>query len=52
MRLQRLLMRLLGMLQGLPGTFPARQMVLFLMMLRGDAMRMCRKIVKFSSSPM
>jgi hypothetical protein len=50
--LQRFLMGLTGVLQGLSGVFPARQMILFLMMLRGDTMSMCRKIVKLSRSPM
>lgn len=45
-------MGLTGVLQGLSGVFPARQMILFLMMLRGDTMSMCRKIVKLSRSPM
>jgi len=50
--LQRLLIGLMGVLQGLPGVFPPRKMILFLVMLRGDTMSMRREIVKFSGSPM
>jgi len=45
-------MSLIGVLQGLPGVFPPRQMILFLVTLRGDTMSMRREIVKFSGSPM
>lgn len=52
LRLQRVFMSLMGVLQCLPGVFPPRQMILFLVMLRGDTMSMRREIVKFSGSPM
>jgi hypothetical protein len=52
MRLRRHLVRLLGMLQSLPGEFMPRQVILFFMALRRGTMSMGGKIVKFSSSPM
>jgi hypothetical protein len=52
MRLQRHLVRLMGMLKGLSGVFMPRQVILFSVVLRGCAMSVCGKIVKFSSFPM
>jgi hypothetical protein len=40
------------MLKGLSGTFMPREVTLFFMVLRSDTMSVCRKIMKFSSSPM
>ena len=51
-RLQRHLVRLMGMLQGLSGMFVPGQVILFSMLLRGGAMSVCGKIVEFSSSSM
>jgi hypothetical protein len=45
-------MRLLRMLQGLPGEFMPRQMILLVVVLGSRQMRMRRQIVKFSRSPM
>ena len=39
----------MGKLKGLSGVFMPRQVILFSMVLRGDTMSVCRKIVKFSS---
>jgi len=52
MRLQRHLVRLMGMLKSLPGDLMARQVILLSMALRGGTMSVCGKVVKFSSSPM
>jgi hypothetical protein len=40
------------MFKSLSGLFMARQMILFSIVLRGDTMSVCGKIVKFSSFPM
>jgi hypothetical protein len=52
MRLQRHLVRLMGMLKGLSGVFMPRQVILFSMALRGGTMSVCGKVVEFSSFPM
>jgi hypothetical protein len=52
MRLQRQLVRPMGMLKGLSGLFMARQVILFSEVLRGGTMSVGGKIVKFSSFPM
>lgn len=45
-------MRMMGILKSLPGEFMPRQVILFSMALRSGTMSVCRKVVKFSSSPM
>lgn len=52
LRLQRHLVRLMGMLKGLSGLFMPRQVILFSIVLCGGTMSVCGKIVKFSSFPM
>jgi hypothetical protein len=52
MRLQWHLVRLMGMLQSLPGEFMPREVNFLPVMLRGGAMSVRGKVVKFSSSPM
>jgi len=52
MRLQRNLVRLMGMLQSLPGEFMPRQVILFSSVLRCGTMSVCGQVVKFSSFPM
>jgi hypothetical protein len=52
MRLQRHLVRLMGMLKGLSGQIMSGQVILFSKVLRGSTMSVCGKIVKFSSFPM
>jgi hypothetical protein len=52
MRLQRHLVRLMGMLKGLSGLFMPRQVILFSKVLGGGTMSVCGKTVKFSRSPM
>jgi hypothetical protein len=51
MRLQRHLMRSMGMLQGLSGLLMPNQVILLPMPFSGRSMSMCRQIVQFSSFP-
>ena len=51
MRLQRHLVRLMGMLKSLSGVFVSRQVILFIVVLSGGPMSVRGKFVKFSSDP-
>jgi len=51
-RLQRHLVRLMGMLKGLSGLFMPRKVILFSIVLCGSTISVCGKVVKFSSFPM
>jgi hypothetical protein len=52
MRLKWHLVRLLGVLESLPGEFMPRQVILFSMALRGGTVSVGGKVVKFGGSPM